>query len=305
MRFSPKKPEISGEWRELLKRADLNRPDISRGQVVDHCFFRDQSDHWQALTQIRDTRYGRVFLRWEQQSEFLSTPWAFHGICWQADHKVGESIGTSENNAIIQAPYVFKDGTEYLLVYGGGPIDSDDKTRQICLARSSDGIHFMRIKNKKNDFSRIVSGPKHAADSFMLKYDGWYYLYVGTPYFKTKYAESAVLMRKSRDLRHWTEPVVVHAGGICGTHTHSSQSIFICFLDGFFYLFKMGWSKDGRTAVYCSRNPEDFKRNDEALLTVLPASAAEIIEDNSKWYISSLILPTYSGVKVATLTWSD
>jgi len=304
MRPRPKKPVISGEWQVLLTKDQLPSRHINCGQVVDHCFFRDPTGTWQAWVQVRETEAGRVFTRWEQEGAFHDTPWTPCGVCWQADHRVGESVGTPLSEDVIQAPYVLRDGSDYILVYGGGPVEPSDKTRQVCMARSMDGVSFTRERNA-NGFSRIAVGPRHSTDAFLLKNAGEYYLYVGTSHFETDGARAAVTLRRSRDLHNWSEPKVVHAGGTCGTHTHSSQSVFVCSLDGYFYLFKMGWSGDERTAAYRSFEPEDFGRGDQKLVAVLEVSAPEIVNSDDQWYISGLILPDYSGIKIATLEWIE
>lgn len=301
---TPLKPIISGEWNTILTKDQIPLSGLECGQIVDHCFFQDYTGTWQAWVQVRNTQMGRIFTRWEQQGVFPYEPWIFCGICWQSDHVARESIGTSLDNDVIQAPYVLKEEERYLLVYGGGPVDADDKTRQICLATSLDGISFIRQQNNKG-FSRIAVGPNHAADAFLLKHKNEYYLYIGTQYLQVNDAQAAVTLRKSQDLCNWDEPKPVHAGGTCGNHTHSSQSIFVCYIEGFFYLFKMGWSGDNRTAVYRSTNPEDFGNGDEKLITVLNASACEVINCDDQWYLSSLISPGYSGVKIAPLEWVE
>lgn len=300
----PRKPVISGQWQTLICKDQIDNPDIQCGQIVDHCFFQDKGGTWQAWVQIRDTAIGRVFTRWEQKKDFTTTPWTYQGVCWKAAQSASESVGTPKGRHVIQAPYVLRDAEDFLMVYGGGPVDAQDKTRQVCLARSSDGVLFRREKNGEGQ-SRIAVGPRHAADAHLIKHGVEYYLYIGAQYFEAQGAKSAVTLRQSRDLRNWSDFRVVHAGGISGTHTHSSQSLFVLFLDGYFYLFKMGWSSDNRTAVYRSADPEDFGDGDDKLVAVLRASAAEVIRDQSRWYLSSLIVEdgSYSGVKVAPLEW--
>ncbi len=300
----PCKPFLSGDWKTIVAKDRTFSPELECGQVVDHCFFQDPAGRWQAWVQIRDTAMGRVFTRWEAPEGFADFPWEFRGVCWKADHEAGESVGTAPEKDVIQAPYVLNDRTGYLLVYGGGPVDPDDVTRQVCMAHSADAVTFVRVRDAFGR-SRIAVGPRHAADSFLIRHSGEYYLFVGTAGFETDGARAAVTLRRSRDLCNWSEPVVVHAGGTCGTHEYSSQSVFVCRRDGFFYLFKMGWSGENRTAVYCSDDPADFGRGDEKLVAVLEASACEIIDCDGKWYLSSLILPDYSGVKVAPLEWEE
>ena len=305
---SPKTPSIAGHWHQILDRQAIRDPEITQSrnpQVVDHCFFRAASGAWQAWVQVRDTTVGRVFTRWEQAGRLTDAPWRYEGICWQADQKAGESVGTGseEKPHVIQAPFVLHDRDRYVLVYGGGPVDPGDTTRQVCMATSQDGIEFVRTKDALGR-SRIAVGPCHASDAFLFKQDDAYYLYTCAAYHDTGSARSALTVRRSVDLEHWSEPTVAHAGGTCGTHTHSSQSEYVLFRDGLFYLFIMGWSNDLRTAVYWSTDPTDFGEGDQYLVTVLPVSAAEIIEFEGRYWISSLVLPGYNGIRIAPLTWT-
>jgi hypothetical protein len=298
-------PAVAGEWRQIIHFDHLKSPEMPCGSVVDHCFFKASTGRWQAWVQVRDTPQGRVFTRWEFDGDaepFGGASWTPHGICWRADHTAGESVGTRPEADVIQAPYVLHEGDCYRLVYGGGPVDEADEHRQVCLAESSDGIHFNR-RLDADGLSRMVVGPRHAADAFLLRHGGEYWLYIGCSFYSAKGAQAAVTLRRSTDLLHWSSPQVVHAGGVCGRHTHSSQSAFVVFLDGYFYLFVMGWSNELRTAVYRSSDPEDFGREDDLLVAVLPASATEIIRDGDRWFLSSLVIPGYSGVRVAPLEW--
>jgi hypothetical protein len=301
-------PKIAGPWEKIIDKQALE-PAIACGQVVDHCFFRDIKGDWQAWVQVRDTQLGRIFTRWQTSGAFAQQPWRTQGICWQADAAHGESVGTTAclpdqgQPDVIQAPYVYREAaSQYWLVYGGGPTEPTDTTRQICLAQSQDGITFQRVRNDQYQ-SRLVAGPNHAADGFLLKHQGTYHLYVGTPHYHHGPYQAAVIHRTSPDLKSWSAPNIAHAGGICGTHDYSSQSIFVAQINELFYLLKMGWSGDMQTAVYCSSDPNNFGTDDSQLVTTLKASAAELICDGDQWYISSLILPDYDGVQIAPLTW--
>jgi hypothetical protein len=199
--------------------------DAGRPQIVDHCFFRAANGTWQAWVQIRATTAGRLFTRWEQAGRFDEPTWTYRGICWTADPDAGESVGTGSPDKphVIQAPFVLEDDDRYVLVYGGGPVTPDDAVRQVCMATSADGITFARRRDAAGR-SRVVAGPRHAADAFLLKHDGVYYLYTCAACFDCGDALSALTVRRSTDLDTWSDFAVAHAGGICGTHTHSSQS---------------------------------------------------------------------------------
>jgi hypothetical protein len=303
----PLTPRMAGPYKRIIDMAAIDDPVIktaAKPQVVDHCFFRAANGTWQAWVQIRDTTLGRVFTRWEQAGRFTDATWEYKGVCWTADKNAGESVGTPAAANVIQAPYVFAERDRYLLLYGGGPVDPQDTTRQICMAESRDGILFERRQDELGR-SRITVGPRHCADAFLLKHGAEYYLYTCCAYYDVGGAQSALTVRRSSDLTRWSEPAVAHAGGTCGTHTHSSQSEYVIFRDGYFYLFVMGWSNEMKTAVYRSTDPTDFGKGDDNLATVLPASAAEVVQDGENGYISSLIVPGYDGVQVAPIEWRE
>ena len=76
------------------------------------------------------------------------------------------------------------------------------------------------------------------------------------------------------------------------------------FRDGYYYLFKMGPSDRYETAVCRSKDPHFFGKEDDQLVTVLKASASEVIEEDGRYYLSSLI-PGYKGVRIRPLEWVE
>jgi hypothetical protein len=299
------KPDITGQSWQVAYLLHLDGlPQTGREQMVDHAFFQASDGKWRLWSQIRDTARGRVFLEWIGGETFESRRsfWTPNGICFCADKTAGESCFTGVHNDIIQAPHVLRDGDGYYLVYGGGPVDAEDTTRQICMAVSRDGVHFQRVANAQGQ-SRIAVGPGHCADNCLLKHRGTYYLFSGCSYFPNNGVESGVVVRTSPMLKNggrWSDYTVVQSGGICGDYTHASQSVSVIHHEGMFYLFKMGWSDQFLTAVYASDNPFDFGVGDEKLISVLPVSAAEVIREGEHLYITTL-QKNLDGISVSRL----
>jgi hypothetical protein len=62
----------------------------------------------------------------------------------------------------------------------------------------------------------------------------------------------------------------------------------------------------GVTRIYHSRDPADFGVNNDAghLLGSLPVAAPEILRQEGRWYIASL-LATLKGIRLAKLEWVE
>jgi hypothetical protein len=270
--------------------------DSKPGQVVDHCFFPAKNGVWQLWTQIRDCAVGRLFYRWEGGKTLFLPDWKPRGICWRADRDAGESWNTGDQDW-IHAPHVHIENGERILYYGGGMSEGGEP--QISIALSDDGIRFTRLTDA-NGRTGVFQGPGYARDAIVLKVGDEYVVY----YAANEGPEGVIAARTSSRLygAPWSDYRVVSKGGICGNNRTSQQCPYVVFLDGYYYLFKMGPSDAYETAVYRSEDPFDFGDDDAKLATVLEASAAEVIREGDAWFLSSLI-PGYKGVRVSKLVW--
>ena len=294
----PLVPRISGDWMQVAYSPALPEINSEPGGVCDHCFFKAKDGKWRLWTQIRECAAGRLFFAWEGTEQFARPDWKPLGICWRAAKEHGESIGTREGGDIIQAPFVFEENGKYTVFYGGGPHKAGGDY-QICTAVSDDGITFKRRLNA-DGLSRIFVGPGQSRDAMILKIDDWYFCY----YCADEKGKGVIALRTTRDLEKgpWSEYTIASEGGILGTHSCSQQCPYVVFRDGYYYLFKIPYSSEYRCAVYASKDPTFFGKEDEKLVAVLPASAPEIIRDGGQDYISSLI-PGDKGVRIAELEW--
>ena len=120
--------------------------------------------------------------------------------------------------------------------------------------------------------------------------------------------ESAVFCRASDDLKHWSEPVMVAAGGEAATQTAwfggSAECPFVVQMDGIFYLSRtQRYGRDNLSTVDASRDPLCFGvGNDHYRIGMLPVAAPEIIHYKGQWHIAALN-PALDGIRLARLRW--
>lgn len=205
-------PVIASDWWAIAGNPDLGKYTSKDQQPVDFAVWQADDGTWQLWSCIRGTKAGkhtRLFYRWQAKS-LTDKYWTPMGIAMMADTSVGETSGG------LQAPYVFKTGDTYYMVYGDW--------NSICLAKSKDGKHFTRVLNEDGE-SALFSGPyNNTRDPMVIKVNGLYYCYYmghtnkdGTIMFngqkvKMKY-KSAIFCRTSSDLKNWSKSVMVSAGG--------------------------------------------------------------------------------------------
>ncbi|TXE06301.1 family 43 glycosylhydrolase [Seonamhaeicola algicola] len=183
------------------------------------------------------------------------------------------------------APYIFKKDGLYQMIYGPSPIR---------LATSSD---LYKWETKGKLFHEIEG----ARDPSLLFHDGTYYI--------VYCSKKCVKMRKSSDLKNWSE-----AETILVTNKFDPESPSLIFHNDAFYLFVCSWDGnwDGKdikgayqntTYVYHSKDKIRFGTDHEKEITTLKSHAPEIFKDeNNQWYISSVEWP-YRGVSIDKLNW--
>jgi len=300
-------PRIDGSWWSVAGNPDLGDCTTDRQEPVDFGIWQAADGTWQLWSCIRHTACGkntRLFYRWEGRS--LTDPdWRPMGIAMQADTTLGEQSGG------LQAPYVFEENGVYYMFYGGWD--------RICLATSTDGKYFRRWKNEDGE-PILFRGPYiNSRDPMVLREHGLYYCYymghtnqegyipvdgqqVRQPY------KSAIFCRTSADMEHWSEPILVSAGGRAARqsnwHGGDAECPFILKKDGYYYLFRNQlYGENNLNTLYASRNPLDFGvGHDDFRLDTLPVAAPEIILHEGQYYIAAL-KPGLNGIRIAKLNW--
>lgn len=285
------RPEFVGEWVRIAGDPDLGALTTSKQQPVDFGIWQAADGSWQLWSCIRGTKepgVTRLFHRWEGES-LTQKDWNAMGIAMQGDPKFGERKGG------LQAPYVFKDGDEFVMFYGGW----DD----ICSASSKDGKKFERRLNTEGKATLFGEGnTANARDAMVIKIRAlWHCYYTAHPGQK-----GADYVRTSRDLKKWSEPRLAARGGEAGTGPYSAECPFVLELaPGEFYLFRtQRYGKDAISRLYYSRDPMDFGVDNDAghLVGSVPVAAPEIVRMGEKWYMAAL-LPSLKGMQVREFVW--
>lgn len=289
------RPHIDGDWWSVTGNPDLGKYTSDQQQPVDFGIWQAADGAWQIWSCIRNSRCGghtRLFFRWEGK-HLTDTNWTPKGIAMMADPKWGESLGG------LQAPFVFKATHCYYMFYGGWD--------HICLATSNDGKVFTRKLNQRGH-SDIFSGPyENTRDPMVIKLGEFYYCYYTGNKAGAKY-QSAIFCRTSCDLEHWSEPMMVSAGGTpatLGTWLGAdAECPFVVRKDGKFYLFRnQFYGRNNLNTQYASPNPLDFGvGTDRCRIGTLPVAAPEIICFHNRWYIAAL-KPGLDGIRIARLAW--
>jgi hypothetical protein len=294
--FEVERPVVDGAWWQVAGDPDLGAYTSEKQQPVDFSVWQAADGTWQLWSCIRYTQCGghtRLFYRWEG-AKLTDTNWTPMGIAMEADPSLGESLGG------LQAPHVFKKGDTYCMVYGDW--------NRICLARSSDGKTFERVLNEKGQ-PDLFSGPyPQSRDAMMLKVGNLFYCYYMGHQQDATY-DSAIFCRTSPDLKEWSEPVMVSAGGIadtqCNWYGGDAECPFVLQKGGLFYLFRNQlYGEPSLNTQYASPNPLNFGvGHDRFRIGTLPVAAPEIILHKGQYYIAAL-MPSLKGIQVARLKWT-
>src|SRR5215471_15509002 len=181
-------PQIDGEFWQISGDPDLGKYTTPKQQPVDFGIWQAADGTWQLWSCVRATAAPgrtRLFYRW-QGNKLTDANWTPMGIAMMADPNFGETEGG------LQAPFVLKEGSEYLMFYGDW--------EHIALARSRDGKTFARQLLPDGHSGMFGEGPgANTRDPVVLKIGNLYHCYY-TAYPGDRGAD---YVRTSRDLVHW------------------------------------------------------------------------------------------------------
>ncbi len=287
-------PQIDGEWWTVAHNPDLGKLTGAKQEPVDFAIWQAKDGTWQLWSCIRDTLCGgntRLFYRWEGK-RLTDTDWRPMGIALQADPSLGEVVGG------LQAPHVLRERDVFHMVYGDW--------NRICLAQSRDGKKFERVLNERGQPDLFTGPYDNTRDPMLLKIGTLYHCYY-TGHKAGQTYDSAMFCRTSTDLRRWSEPMVVSAGGSAaklGAAGTNAECPFVVAKDGWFILWRnLYYGTAQRNAQYASTNPFSFGVGDDRdYVGNLEVAAPEIVVLDGQYYIAAL-LPTLDGIRIARLKW--
>lgn len=302
------RPVIAGPWWEIATNPNLGKYTSEKQQPVDFGIWQAADGTWQLWSCIRNTRCGghtRLFYHCEAK-HITDQNWEPKGIAMEADTTLGEAAGG------LQAPFVFREKNIFYMVYGDW--------HNIWLASSTDGKKFTRVLNEQGR-PALFTGPYNNTRDPMVIYDkGVYYCYytghtaadgtiVETGKTVRKAYKSAVFCRTSTDLKHWSQALMVAAGGTADHNTNwfggGAECPFVVKKDGGYYLFRnQVYGKNSLNTQYFSTDPLNFGiGSDSCKISALPVAAPEIIAADGGYYIVALN-PTLDGIRMAKFKWA-
>lgn len=289
----PLVPGIEGDFWTIAGNPDLGALTAPAQQPVDFAIWQAADGMWQLWSCIRATRAKgntRLFYRW-QARRLTDTAWTPMGIAWLADANAGETEGG------VQAPFVLKVGARYYLFYGDW--------EHICLATSADGKAFARRLTAGGASGMFSVAPRaNTRDPMVLSHRGRFYCYTSA----NPQGHGGVYCAVSTDLRQWSTPTLVCAGGEAGTGPFSAECPFVYDHgdSGTFYLFRtQRYGHDAETRVYASSDPLDFGvGNDRCLVATLPVAAPELVTHRGRLFLACL-RPELDGIRIARFRFSE
>lgn len=285
-------PVPDGDWWPVCRMPDLgglNGPDTSRQHVVDHGFLQDVHGRWQLWACIRGTRVGRLLFGWEGAS-LDCRDWPERGVMLRADSGVGERV--IEGEEFVGAPFLARIEGGYYSFY-----HSDS----IRMMRSDDGVEYRRVPGAEPDGTLYPDGGR---DVMVMTLGDTHYFYstVSLSADADSPGSSHVILRTTRDLVTFSDPVIVSRGGRGGVGRVDAESPFVVHLEGAFYLFRAS-SISFKTFVYRSDRPDAFGIDDDSgLIAEYDIKAPELIVHEGQWYISDV--HNFQGVRLSRLSWT-
>lgn len=294
----PAVPRITGPFIHLFDPNERQAETGGTAYTNDHCLIRDEAGRWHALG-IVGTRpvdaFGAERTLFHSSGPDLETPaWIEHEPALSADPARGERF--------LWAPHIVFDEGLYWMVYAGGapyragmsdPEASDNFG--IFLASSPDLTTWTR-----HALNPLFEDPGHARDPMLLRApEGWLLYY--TRVVRQEDRRSAVFVRRSPDLLHWSGAACVHVQDTPVDFGRDAESPFVVPYGEHYYLFVCRATAGYRdTRVYVSETPLAFCCE----ITRLPVHAAEVIRDGDTWFITDSGWDK-DGLYAAPLEWTQ
>jgi hypothetical protein len=269
---------------------ELNHPDPSRHNIVDHSFVQLPDDRWLLWATLRNTRVGHIVFGWEAAS-LTQSPWQELGVVARADPAWGETHQLKPDGSIEEGMgiphFVVNEGLYYCFY----------NTRSgIRLMTSDDGRNYRRLDLGRGRGNLLYTDG--GRDLMILNIDGLWHAYSCRTVNR---AVSYVMVKTSRNLIDWERPRMVSMGGRAGNGPVDAESPFVVQHEGCFYLWRSS-SISFKTFVYRSADPYDFGIDDDrCLIAEFDLKAPEIICHQGQWFVSDL--DDFSRLVLRKLDW--
>lgn len=225
-------------------------------------------------------------------------------------HAIGNSLGDTEwkklhfpivtekdrGEAHFWAPHVIRNNGLYYMYWCAGSLVGSDKY-QIMMAVSEDLYSWERC-----DVNPIIVDGFDARDPMVLRVGEKWVLYYTATSAPTG-GNHVVACVTSDDLLHWGDKKVVFTDPSSGTFGGPTESPFVVYEQGKYYLFIGPRGDYNRTEVFESVDPFSFSIENK--VGELPAHAAEVIKDDDGTYYTTRAGWGQGGVYIAPLYFEE
>ena len=141
---------------------------------------------------------------------------------------------------------------------------------------------------------RVLFEENDARDACIQEFDGIYHWYYCQWREVDGIGRSCILLRRSRNLEDWDNPVIVHVDTSREVGHSHLQSPFVVFTDGCYWMFIRNRSMDDRcvTTVFRADSPDQFAFGTEMWDCEMEGvHAAELVTENGQWHIARVSGP--------------
>jgi sucrose-6-phosphate hydrolase SacC (GH32 family) len=272
-----------GDFKKIY---DPSVGETSQWYINDHTFVRAEDGTWHlfGITHTEPANpLDEKFFAHATAPDLLG-PWTKQAPVLQADPK---------SETLVWAPYCFFHEGLYYMYYCAG---SDDHTKyKIHLATSKD-----LSKWERSPANPMIVDGFDARDPMVLQVDDqWilYYCATSTPQGGHHTVKAAL----SKHLLKWSDPIEVFRSPVEGSAGGPTESPFVVYREGKYYLFVCGENGYADTTAYVSDTPIHWDNANK--VGKAAAHCAEIVKTpEGKWYISGAGWGQ-GGVSLAELTW--
>lgn len=260
-----------------------------RWYINDHTFIKDPNGTWHLFgithAEPLDPEHEIHFAH--ATAPHLLGPWTKRPFALDVDPKYF-------NETHLWAPHVIQVNDSFYMFYcGGGP---DHTKYAINLAISKDLFNWTRLSS-----GPVIRDGFDARDPMVVRINNLWHLYY-TATDPPKGGNHIVAYRTSNDLIQWSERKIAFTDPSKGEFGGPTESPFIQYYNGSWYLFNGPREGYRGTGVFKSQNPTNFSI--EQKVGWIYSHAAEVINDDGQWWISHSGWDQ-GGVYLAPLNWNE
>jgi hypothetical protein len=254
-----RRPKIAGPWRRIITSPTRH--------LNDFCLFRDADGRWHAMGIVGTGSWA------SEQSLFHYVGDDFDRL-FEALPDVLPQLPAAGVAPQKHAPFVVLHEDRYHLFYrrprgtimhcvSANPYEWPDLGRVAFEQDDARDVHVLRLGDEYHMYycqSAIVDGPR-----------------------------AATVLRRSRDLEHWSEPVVVHHDMMRpAKHGYLESPVVIQRPEGFYLFIRHRlFEEDQKTVVLFSERPDSFPSGERQWFAEFShVHAPEIVEHNGRMYLA-------------------